>query len=448
MDSIPCYQVQVEKGQVRVRAKKSELQANRKVTKMLKRDKSDERTFVVIGGGPSAAVCADVLRQNFAGRIVLVCKENSLPYDRIKVSKAMDLDVNKILLRTQEFYDDNHIETMLNVEATNLNTSNKEVTLSNGYKIKYDKIYIATGSKARKLQMEGSDLKNIFTVRNYTDGHEIHKQLGEDKHVVVLGVSFIGLEAAAYCVNKAAKVTVIGRDSVPLKPVFGEEIGARIQEMCEENKVEFVMNSGIEKCIGNENGMIESVVLSDGTVLKADILIMGVGASMYTEFLKDSGLAINRNGSIDTNLFMETNVPDVYVGGDIANAPVYSSGNEKACIGHYGLAQYHGKTAALNMCGIQTEQKCVPYFWSLLFGKSIRYAGHGSYKEIVIDGDLKSLKFLAYYLNESGNVVAMASCTRDPVVSQFAEFLSQGMTLTKSDIEADPLGWISKMNQN
>lgn len=446
MDAIPCYNVKVEKGLVKVRARKSELEANKRVKSMMKRDPADDRTFVVVGGGPSAAICAETLRQHFAGRIVMICKEKTVPYDRIKVSKTLDFDLKKSQLRTQQFYEDNHIETMLNVEATNLSPTIKEVTLSNGYKIKYDKIYIATGSKARMAPIPGADLKNIFTLRDYEDSMQVFKLLAPEKHVVVLGVSFIGLEAAASCVTKVAKVSVIGRDNVPLKPVFGEEIGARIMKMCQENNVAFVMNSGIMRCIGNEEGELESVELNDGTILKADVLIMGVGTSFYTDFLKESGVEINRNGSIDTNQHLETNVPDVFVGGDIANAPIFSSNNEKAAIGHYGLAQYHGKIAALNMAGKETELKAVPYFWSLLFGKSIRYAGYGKPKTIHIDGDLEGLKFLAFYFDENGIVISMASCGRDPVVSQFAEYLSQGMLLYKTDIQKDPLGWISMLN--
>lgn len=449
MDAIPCYKVKVEKGLVTVRARKIELENNKRAKIMLRRDPADERVFVVIGGGYSAATCAETLRQNFAGRIVIVCKENTLPYDRIKVSKALDFDLKKAQLRTEAFYKDNHIETMLNVEATSLSTNTKEVTLSNGYKIKYDKIYIATGSRARRPQMPGADLKNIFTLRDHQDSMEVFKQLTPEKHVVVLGVSFIGLEAAAYCVSKVASVTVIGRDNVPLKPVFGQEIGARIMKMCQENNVKFVMNSGISKCNGNDLGELESVELSDGTVLKADLCIFGVGSSPYTEFLKGSGIEMNPNGFIDTNLYLETNVPEVFVGGDIANAPVFSSNNQKAAIGHVGLAQYHGKIAALNMSDDlkKVELKAVPYFWSLLFGKSIRYAGYGKPKSIHIDGDLEGLKFLAFYFDENDKVISMASCGRDPVVSQFAELLSQGMTLHKSDVQDDPLGWISKLNQ-
>lgn len=445
-DSLPCFQVTIEEGQVKVRAKKSELKEQKRTRLMTKKNEKDERTFVIIGGGPSGGICAETIRQNgFSGRVVIVNKENALPYDRPKLSKQMDVAVDKIYIRSQKFYDDNDIEVMLGVTATDLNPNTMEVTLNNGYKIKYDKIYIATGSSPRKLTIPGSDLKNIFTLRNFEDANQINSLLTPESHVVVLGVSFIGLEAAAFCVKKATKVTVIGRDSVPLKPVFGESVGGRIMEFFKEQKVDFVMNSGIKSCAGNEK--LESVELADGTKLKADILIMGVGSTLNTEFLKSSGLTINKNGSIDTNLHLETNIPGVYVGGDIANAPVYSSGNKLSAIGHYPLAQYHGKTAGLNMTGKVEELKNVPFFWTMLFGKSFRYCGHGAATDVHIDGSLEDLKFVAFYFDNDGKVIAMSSIQRDPVVAQFAEYLSQGKTLTKAQVTEDPYEWIQQLNK-
>ena len=447
-DSIPCYQVKIEQGQVKVRAKKSDLQENKRTKMMAKRDVKDERTFVVIGGGPSGAICVETIRQNgFTGRVVLICKETSLPYDRVKVSKAMEAPPEKIQLRSQSFYDDNHIETMLGVEATDLNAANKEITLNNGYKIKYDKVYIATGSTPRKAPVPGADLKNVVTLRNVTDGNYVSGILTKDSHVVVLGVSFVGLEAAAYCVNKTAKVTVIGRDSVPLKPVFGEAVGARVMKFFEDQNVEFVMNSGIKACMGNAEGVLESVELNDGTILKADICIMGVGSTLNTEFLKTSGLVLNKDGSINTNQHLESSINDVFIGGDIANSPVFSNDNKPAAIGHYPLAQYHGKIAALNMTGKAQELHVVPYFWTMVFGKSFRYCGYGKPAEVHIEGSLEEMKYVAFYMNQAGKVISVSSCQRDPIVSQFAEFLSQGRTLTKAEIQEDPFAWLQQLNK-
>lgn len=447
-DSIPCYKVSVDQGKVRVRAKRSDLQANKRLKDMVHRDPNDDTTFVVIGGGPSGGICVETLRQEgFTGRIVLICKETCLPYDRIKVSKAMDFDIHKAEYRTAAFYAEYGIETMLNVEATKVNSEEKTVTLNNGYVIKFDKLYIATGSKARKLRIPGADLKNVVTMRNHEDAAHVYSQIGADKHVVCLGLSFIGLEAAAYCVKKVAKVTIVGRDTIPLRHSFGPEVGKRIKDLFEKEGIEFKMETGIKRCIDTD-GVLTAVELNDGTILQCDICIMGTGSSPYTEFLADSGLNLNKDGSIDTNVFLQTNVSDIYVGGDIANAPVFSIANNLATIGHYPLAQYHGHIAAKNMANDnQTALKSVPYFWTQLFGKSFRYSGYGAPHETRIIGNLEELKFVAIYLNEEGNVCGMASCQRDPIVSQFAELQSQGKSIDKLALDsgADPFSWVKSI---
>ncbi|XP_053679339.1 apoptosis-inducing factor 3-like [Anopheles nili] len=442
MDSLPCYRVTVgDAGEVKVRARRTELATNKRVRVMAKRESQDERTYVVIGGGPSGATCAETLRQEgFTGRVVLINKEPCLPYDRIKVSKTMDMNLEKCLLRTQQFYDDNDIEVMLGTEVTRLDGAGRELTLDNGYKIRYDKAYIATGSKPRRAPIEGADLDNVCVLRTAADAKHVNGQLGAEKKIVILGTSFIGLEAAAYCVGKVAKVTVIGRGAVPLKESFGDAIGQRVMELFQEKGVEFVMNSGIQKCIG-EAGTLKQVELTDGSLLDADICIFGIGSTLYTEFLADSGITVNRNGSINTDQYLATNLEGVYVGGDIANAPVHSNQDQQATIGHYPLAQYHGRIAALNMVGRVTPLKAVPFFWTVLFGKSFRYCGYGNPAEVIIEGDLKELKFVAFYIGKDGRVIGMSSCQRDPVVAQFAEYSAQGKVLNKSDLSPDPLAW-------
>lgn len=125
------------------------------------------------------------------------------------------------------------------------------------------------------------------------------------------------------------------------------------------------------------------------------------------------------------------------------NAPVFSIGNNLATIGHYPLAQYHGHIAAKNMAGNETALKAVPFFWTVLFGKSFRYSGYGTPHETRIIGSLEDLKFVAIFLNKDGNVCGMASCQRDPIVSQFAELQAQGKSIHKMQLDAsdDPFAW-------
>ncbi|XP_047538074.1 apoptosis-inducing factor 3 isoform X1 [Vanessa atalanta] len=449
-DSLPCYQVTVsQKGEVKVRAKISDLKSNKRIKDMGMVSPCNESSVVIVGGGPSGATCAETLRsEGFKGRITLVAKENYLPYDRIKVSKiGTATDIEKLQARSQEYYQNANIEILKGVEATKVNTESKTVELSNGSKLSFNSLYLATGCKPRVPDIPGINLKNIYTVRNFEDSVNILKTLGteKDKEVVILGLSFIGLESASSCVSKAKSMTVVGKDTFPLGQIFGKEIGQSLLKLFEDNGVKFYFETTITKCNG-DNGIIKSVELANGTTLPADMLILGVGSTFYTDFLKDSNIALESNGSVNVNDKLETNIKNIYAGGDIAFAPVFALENKQMAIGHVGLAQYHGLIAAKNILKKETPLRTVPYFWTMLFGKSIRYAGCGKSSDFQIEGDVAALKFVIFFFNESDKVISVASCMRDPVVSQFAELLYQGKSLYKNDLKGDPFAWTTSIN--
>lgn len=138
------------------------------------------------------------------------------------------------------------------------------------------------------------------------------------------------------------------------------------------------------------------------------------------------------------SLLVQGTAPDVYAGGDIAYAPVLGT---TASIGHWQLAHYHGRIAALNMLNIKKPLATVPFFWTMFFGKSVRYSGYApSFDAAVITGDLAELKFVAYYC-VGDRVAAIATCGRDPLAAKFAERLAEGRELTKAEIVADAEGW-------
>ncbi|CAK9823325.1 Apoptosis-inducing factor 3 [Anthophora retusa] len=465
LNSLPCYQVNVdESGLVRVKAKRTDLDSNRRVKKMCEQDVNNNTTVVIVGGGPAAATCAESLRQEaFTGNIVMISKENAVPYDRVKVSKTFNINIEQAALRPQSFYNEHKIETKLGIEAIGLNTEENVVQLSNNEKLTYNYLFICTGGKARLPDTPGVDLSNIHVLRSYTDSHAINSKLSADKHVVILGLGFIGMEAAAYCVDKCASVTVIGRGTVPLEAVFGEEIGNRIRQQFEEKGIKFIFKNNIEEFIAkekeaeeggkqkkkakDEESVVGKILLTDGEILPADIVIIGIGTTFYTDWLKDSPIKMLGDGSIAVDEYLKTNVENVYAGGDIAYAPVFGSNNISAAIGHFSLAHYHGKIAALNICAKSTPLNTIPFFWTTLFGKSYRYTGYGKPEKIKIYGSLENLEFFAYYI-KGGKVIAMSSIGADPIVADFANFLHEGKSLTEAEVDKDPFGWIRNKPKN
>lgn len=350
-------------------------------------------------------------------------------------------------MRSQEYYNNANIQILKGIEATKVDPEGRYVHLSDGTKLQYSALYLATGSKPRVPDIPGVGLKHVFTVRTYEDSANILSLLGteKDKNVVVLGLSFIGLEAASTSNSLAKSVTVVGTDTAPLGNVFGQQIGKSLQTMFEEKGITFHFETTISNIKG-VNGVITSVELTNGATLPADMLILGVGTTLYTDFLRDSGLAIESNGALTVNDKLETNIKNVFAGGDIAHAPVHANENRPMSIGHVGLAQYHGRVAALNILKKDVPLRTVPYFWTMLFGKSIRYTGCGTAASTLVEGDVEGLKFVIFFFDKSEKVIAMASCMRDPVVSQFAEYLHQGKSLYKKDLKDDPFAWTKNIN--
>uniref|UniRef100_A0A667YK60 AIF family member 3 n=1 Tax=Myripristis murdjan TaxID=586833 RepID=A0A667YK60_9TELE len=163
---------------------------------------------------------------------------------------------------------------------------------------------------------------------------------------------------------------------------------------------------------------LKEVVLKSGKVLRADVCVIGAGEA--------------HSESKVTPIMMQTNVDGVFAGGDVVMFPFPQRSNKKVNIPHWQMAHVHGRVAALSMMGRATEIKTVPYFWSAMFGKSIRYAGYGDgFDDVIIQGDLDELRFVAFY-TRSEEVVAVASMNYDPIVSRVAEVLGSGKTIKKT----------------
>ncbi|KAH8362058.1 hypothetical protein KR200_011434 [Drosophila serrata] len=437
LDSLPCHRVTVDsQGQVLVRAKRSELGKKSRIKEMVGRHFWDQSCFVVVGGGPSGAVCVETLRQEgFTGRIILVCQERHLPYNRVEIMSSRAKSMDHLCFRDAKFYRDYNIEVRLGFSAQKLDTRRQELHCSNGRVFQYDKIYLATGYSAVRPDISGVDLENVKTIRDISDARSILDMVNTKTHVVCLGSSFMAVEAAANLVSKAASVTLVARQNVPFKSNLGEKIGWRILKLLEENGVHLRMSSGITRILGYSFGQVKKVQLIDKSWIPCDLLILGTGCKCNTGFLIGSDVAVNPNGSVDVNDYLETNVRNVFAGGDIVNAHILGGHKDRVNIGHYGLAQYHGRVAAMNMCGHIKKLGATPFFYTVIFGKAFRSAGYGSYQEVIVDGSLKDLQFVAYFVNKKNMVTAVASCGRDPIVAKFAELISQGKGLRRCQIE-------------
>ncbi|KAG2470473.1 AIFM3 factor, partial [Polypterus senegalus] len=407
LDSLAKFQVRVEKDKVIIRANKQALQSQKRMKSMAKCASLSSyspgvTSVLIIGAGPAGLVCAETLRQEgFAERIIMCTLDRHLPYDKPKLSKSLECTVDQLTLRSKEFFHQHDIELL---------------------------------NEKEQLNLKGANMENIFYLRSPEDANWIAK-LASNKNAVIVGASFVGMEVAAYLAEKAHSVSVIGVEDVPFKKALGEK-------MFENNRVKFYMLNEVSELRGQQ-GKLKEVVLNSGKVLRADVCVIGAGKIHFTcavpatTFLKHSGINVDSKGFIPVTKTMQTNVSGVFAAGDVVTFPLAMRNNKKVNVPHWQMAHMQGRIAALNMLGQVTEIKNVPFFWTAMFGKSIRYAGHGEgFDDVIIQGDLDELKFVAFY-TKSDEVIAVASMNYDPIVSKVAEVFRSGRAIKKRDVDME-----------
>eukprot|EP00064_Thunnus_orientalis_P018759 superscaffoldBa00004425_g18865 len=245
------------------------------------------------------------------------------------------------------------------------------------------------------------------------------------------------MEVASYLIDKASSITVIGSSELPYQNTLGPEIG----RMLSEKNIRFFMNDNVTEVRG-VNGKVKEVTLKSGKVIPADVLIVGIGIIPNSEFLRGSKIQMDSKNFVTVDKYMRTNIPEVFCGGDLATFPLAMAKNRLVNIGHWQMAQAHGRIAALNMLDKPTELNSVPFYWTVLLGKTIRYAGYGEgYTEIVMKGNFEDRRFLALYI-KNDEVIAAASLNYDPAVSAVAERFAAGKVITKREAQSDTLSWL------
>ncbi|XP_055736894.1 apoptosis inducing factor mitochondria associated 4 isoform X1 [Salvelinus fontinalis] len=441
LDCLPSYKVKVEDGKVYVSVNKKSLKLYKRVKDMSCRVSGVRHTILLIGGGPASLLCAETLRQNrYEGRIVMVTRDTLPPIDKPKLSKAMHLESASLLLRPTDFFQQHDIELWMEKEVVSVNPVEKTVKLNDGSLHYYDQLLISTGCRARPLSCPGSELEGVRILQSYEDAKEIHQSC-VGKKAVVVGASFIGMEVASYLADKAASVAMVGNGSYPFKRSLGPEIGKMTMQMLEESKVKFYMNDGVVEIIG-QNGKVKEVVLKSGAVVETDVVIAGIGVIPNSDFLKESQVEVDSRKAVIIDKFMRTNIPNVFGAGDVTSFPLTIRKDQRVNIGHWQLASAHGRVAALNMLQKQIKIDSVPFFWTVLLGKSVRYTGYGEgYTEIIFKGKVEERKFLAFYIKDD-QVVAAASLMFDPAVARLAEMMSNGLVITKEQAQSDDLSWL------
>lgn len=390
------------------------------------------------------------LRENgSAANVTIISKDEPVALDRTKLSKALIVDPEKLQLRGQDWYDSASIKNVKD-EVTSVDLKSKSVSTSSGKKYEYNKLILATGGTPKRLPLEGfKDLKNIFVLRTISDVQSILSAIGEKKgkKIVVVGSSFIGMEIGN-ALSKENTVTIVGMEKEPIEAVMGQEVGKVFRTQLEKSGVKFYMEASVDKATGSssDSSSVGAVHLKDGTSLDAELVILGVGVAPATQFLKSSGLPLEKDGGISVDeSFAVKGHDSIYAIGDIAKYPYHGPGGNgtPVRIEHWNVAQSAGRCVAATLTNPSTKPKTfsIPTFWSAL-GSQLRYCGNtvGGYEDYILKGKPQDGSFAAYY-TKGDTVLAVATMGMDPVMAKCKVLMEEGRMLSASDLRdgMDPL---------
>jgi NADPH-dependent 2,4-dienoyl-CoA reductase/sulfur reductase-like enzyme/nitrite reductase/ring-hydroxylating ferredoxin subunit len=369
---------------------------------------TDVQKIVIVGGGAAGLACAHELRRlGFAGKITMLSADADPPCDRPNLSKdylAGSAPEEWLWLRGDDWYSDNGVELRLSTEVARIDPAARVVHCASGEQLPYDRLLIATGAEPNRLPNPGFDRPNVFTLRSVADARAIAEQARSGAHAVIIGASFIALEAAAALRQRGVEVDIVSVEEVPLEHVFGSDVGRQVQALHESNHVRFHLSSVVESFDG------EAVALGGGAKIAADFVVVGIGVRPRTTLAANAGAAVDNGVIVDG--FLETSVPGIYAAGDIAAYPEPISGKQ-ARIEHWVVAERQGQTAAANMLGERRRFDSAPFFWTEQYGVPLRYVGRASgWDAVTIEGNVESGSLVARYFADGAHC-ATATIGRD-----------------------------------
>ncbi len=367
-------------------------------------------SIVIVGAGAAGNAAAEMLRrEGYAGPVTMIGAETSGPVDRPNLSKdylAGTAPEAWVALRDEAYYAAHAIELLLDTRAVALDLKSRSLELSDGTRRSYETLLLATGAAPVRLPVLGADAEHVFYLRSFADSKAIIAKATANgsTRAVVVGASFIGLEAAASLRTRGLEVSVVGPEARPLERVLGPDLGAFVRALHEEHGVQFHLGRSVKAIEG------EVVVLDDGSRLDADLVVIGIGVRPVVALAEQAGLEIDRGVVVDR--YLETSAPGVYAAGDIARYADPHTG-ESLRIEHWVVAERQGQAAARNMLGQARAFADVPFFWSQHYDVPIAYVGHAeTWDRIEVAGSIADRSCVVAY-RSGGRIAAIATIYRD-----------------------------------
>jgi 3-phenylpropionate/trans-cinnamate dioxygenase ferredoxin reductase subunit len=367
----------------------------------------DSRTFVVVGGGLAGAKAVEALRdQGFEGGLVLLAAEQHLPYERPPLSKSYlqtGEGLDEATVHTREWYTDHDVDLRLGTRVASIDRGAHEVGLEGGERLNYDRLLIATGSSPRRISLPGSDLEGVVTLRTIEDSDRLRAAFHEGARIVLVGGGWIGLEVAAAARMAGADVTVLEALDLPLVRVLGPTMAKVFADLHREHGVDLRTSVKVEGFEGE--GAVSGVRLADGSVLPADLVVVGIGAAPNVELAEAAGLDVD-NGIL-VNAQGRSSDPDIFAVGDVASED-HPFLKRRVRVEHWANALNQPAAVASGMLDREGGYDELPYFFTDQYDLGMEYIGLSDPSDdVVIRGDMAKREFIAFWLREWRVVAAM-----------------------------------------
>jgi 3-phenylpropionate/trans-cinnamate dioxygenase ferredoxin reductase subunit len=391
-----------------------------------------QQTFLVVGAGMAGARVAITLRkEGFDGRLILVGDEPRAPYERPPLSKHYlrgEKTADEIAIEPADgSWDEAGVELRAGTRVTRLDPGAHHVELDDGERVGYDRVLLATGSEPRRLDVPGADLHGVLYLRTIEDADRIREAIRAGDRIAVLGGGWIGAEVVACVRQLGADALLLTGQLALLERHLGPEVARIFGDLHARHGVDLRSGGQVAELRGR-NGRLSEVVLTDGSAVAVDALVVGIGAEPRLGLAKDAGMETGAGVRVDP--LFRTSAPDVLAAGDIAEAwhPVFE---RHVRLDHWAAAWFGGPAAARSMLDRGTPYERVPYLYSDQYDLSMESWGvPREWDRVVVRGGALDAGFLAFWLLRGRIVGAMLGNRPDA--------RKQLEPLVKSAAQADP----------
>ncbi|PWN55290.1 NAD(P)/FAD-dependent oxidoreductase [Abyssibacter profundi] len=369
---------------------------------------TEKDVTVIIGGGHAAgALMTTLLQKNYQQAVVLVGEEPHPPYQRPPLSKtylAGDVDQESLYMKSRSVFDDAGYQLRLGERAGHIDRDDKTITLSDQSTLKYGQLVLATGSRVRRLNAPGADLKGLHYLHDMADSDALREQFVTGKRLVIVGGGYIGLEVAATAVKSGLKVTVLEAAERLMQRVTGPEISAFFCAKHRAAGVEVRLGTAVTGFEAGDHGYVAGVTLADGTTVPADLVLVSVGITPETALAEAAGLPCDDGILVDE--YTRTGDPDILAIGDCTrHRNLFFEQTQR--MESVANAVDQARTAAATLMGQDKPYDAAPWFWSNQYDVRLQMVGLSqAHDERVVRGKPGDETFAVFYLRE-GHLIAV-----------------------------------------